>query len=674
MPARHDYRTGWICALPLELAAAQAMLDVIHSQLPNAAGDRNNYILGSIGPHNIVITCLPAGVYGTTSATSTVIQMRFSYESIQWCLLVGVGGGVGTSGTKPDIRLGDVVVSEPMLHHPGVIQYDYGKAVQGGDFVPTGTLDKPPEVLLKALARLKAQHMVHGSTAHLIHQQVLNSYSRLREEFSCPGPKEDRLFVSGYYHEDPSVSTCDQCDPAMLQQRPLRPDSNTRVFYGLVASANRVIKDSKLRDQLSQRYGIMCFEMEAAGVMNMFPSLVIRGICDYSDSHKNKRWQGYAAMAAAAYAKELILFVPLFDVTNSGQVNMVPFRGVPESTLLEKSKQPIVDISVVPADTPESGPVKQSKSETCESSTDCHDIFSNLERDEAISAMESQLCSQLAHESLEGENNICLNQESQENTISKNISRFNLQVEDMLAKIIPETDPQKILDIRLSMARKEGTWHPWPGDCVDIYYALDDWLRNESPPLVVSPRSGPRTRVKDLAAEVIKFLIQWKEERIGADFQVLWALGLSNPDRPKDELTKSLIFSINKSYPELFRQTLSQAKIRPEIEDEEEGLWLLLRLLIPHITNAFVIVDPEDYQFLLRISDLANECYADETTRNKVRFFIVFNGATNKIRYHRVVNVPPLPPQARMRTLVREDLSWKSFQPGFRRTAKTLGD
>jgi hypothetical protein len=40
--------------------------------------------------------------------------------------------------------------------------------------------------------------------------------------------------------------------------------------------------------------------------MNSFPCLVIRGICDYSDSHKTKTWQGYAALAAAAYAKQII--------------------------------------------------------------------------------------------------------------------------------------------------------------------------------------------------------------------------------------------------------------------------------------------------------------------------------------------------------------------------------
>ncbi|KAF3191749.1 hypothetical protein TWF225_000970 [Orbilia oligospora] len=66
------------------------------------------------------------------------------------------------------------------------------------------------------------------------------------------------------------------------------------------------MKNAIVRDKLAAENDILCFEMEAAGLMNQFPCLVIRGICDYSDSHKNKEWQGYAAMAAAAYAKDLL--------------------------------------------------------------------------------------------------------------------------------------------------------------------------------------------------------------------------------------------------------------------------------------------------------------------------------------------------------------------------------
>jgi len=66
------------------------------------------------------------------------------------------------------------------------------------------------------------------------------------------------------------------------------------------------MKNALTRDRLAAEKDVLCFEMEAAGLMNHFPRLVIRGVCDYSDSHKNKEWQGYAAMAAAAYAKDLL--------------------------------------------------------------------------------------------------------------------------------------------------------------------------------------------------------------------------------------------------------------------------------------------------------------------------------------------------------------------------------
>jgi hypothetical protein len=69
------------------------------------------------------------------------------------------------------------------------------------------------------------------------------------------------------------------------------------------------------RDAMRKKHQILCFEMEAAGLMNDFPCLVIRGICDYSDTHKHKLWQRYAAATAAAYAKELLGVIPPTEVT-----------------------------------------------------------------------------------------------------------------------------------------------------------------------------------------------------------------------------------------------------------------------------------------------------------------------------------------------------------------------
>lgn len=106
-----------------------------------------------------------------------------------------------------------------------------------------------------------------------------------------------------------SEESCKNCDKDMIVKRPPRSNDHPVVHYGLVASGNQVMKHARTRDALARELGVLCFEMEASGLMDNFPCLVIRGICDYADSHKNKQWQEYAAAAAAAYAKELLCLI-----------------------------------------------------------------------------------------------------------------------------------------------------------------------------------------------------------------------------------------------------------------------------------------------------------------------------------------------------------------------------
>jgi nucleoside phosphorylase len=128
---RHDeYNVGWICALPVELAAAQEMLDEEHDDLERDGNDENLYTLGSIRGHNIVIVCLPAGRIGNNPATAVATQMRATFKGTRFCLMVGIGGGVPSA--EVDIRLGDVVVSQPDRISGGVVQYDFGKATSSG--------------------------------------------------------------------------------------------------------------------------------------------------------------------------------------------------------------------------------------------------------------------------------------------------------------------------------------------------------------------------------------------------------------------------------------------------------------------------------------------------------------------------------------------------------------
>lgn len=121
-------------------------------------------------------------------------------------------------------------------------------------------------------------------------------------------PNEDWLFRASYNHQN-SEATCVTCDKNQLVDRAPRATDEPYIHYGLIASGNQVMKDGLARDRIAQELDILCFEMEAAGLMDQIPCLVIRGICDYCDSHKNKQWQGYAALTAAAYAKVLLSVV-----------------------------------------------------------------------------------------------------------------------------------------------------------------------------------------------------------------------------------------------------------------------------------------------------------------------------------------------------------------------------
>lgn len=312
---RHqDYTVAWVCALPLEMAAAVAMLDERHRDLPAIQNDDNSYILGRIHAHNVVIACLPSGVYGTTSATAVAAQMRHSFESIRFFLMVGIGGGVPSKNN--DIRLGDVVVSKPTLNFGGVIQYDFGKALSDGRFERIGILNKPPPVLLSAIAKVQATYMPNPGKLASIISEITTVRAAERNMFACPGEDQDILFEQEYDHPD-LEETCSSCDTKRLVQRIPRNNHGPLIHYGLIASGNQVVKDSRVRDKLAQEYDILCFEMEAAGLMDNFPCLVIRGICDYSDSHKNKQWQNYAAATAAGYAKELLSAVHDHQVTDT---------------------------------------------------------------------------------------------------------------------------------------------------------------------------------------------------------------------------------------------------------------------------------------------------------------------------------------------------------------------
>jgi len=309
-----DYTVGWICAIRTEYVAAQVFLDERHVRPELVhSHDNNDYELGRMGKHNVVIAVLPEGEYGTSSAASVARDMLHSFPNVKVGLMVGIGGGAPRP--KHDIRLGDIVVSTPRDGKGGVFQYDFGKAIQNQDFRPTGFLDQPPTVLRTAVSGLKAYYEIEGHRLKEDISDVLERNPKLRQKYKRPDPSSDRLYQSFVTHPSSDEANCAMVcgdDPSNLTSRHERTEDedNPTIHYGLIASANQLMKNAPLRDKFANENDVLCFEMEAAGLMNHFPCLVIRGICDYSDTHKNKEWQGYAAMAAAAYAKDLLYRIP----------------------------------------------------------------------------------------------------------------------------------------------------------------------------------------------------------------------------------------------------------------------------------------------------------------------------------------------------------------------------
>lgn len=325
---------GWLCALPLsELVAAKKMLDEEHDSLNLPTEDENTYAYGSINRHNVVIACMPPGQPGKVSAARLVQPLSQSFPNMKIHLFVGIGGGVPRTldpkDPEKEIYLGDVVVGWPdETGAPGVVQWDLierqGKEVDRQRLL--STLDKPDRRLLVALGYLMANHA--GRWRHF--SKHLEKLSDL-EDFANPGIEKDKLYSPTYHHIDGVM--CENCDPEQVIGRGSRKNPGQPNFHqGTILSGDSVMRHALERDELSRKYfNAICFEMEAAGVLDQKHCLVIRGISDYSDGHKNGSWQYYAAATAAAFAREFLYTIQGNTVQELPQIAETALVGASRS-------------------------------------------------------------------------------------------------------------------------------------------------------------------------------------------------------------------------------------------------------------------------------------------------------------------------------------------------------
>ncbi|KAJ9602886.1 hypothetical protein H2200_012666 [Cladophialophora chaetospira] len=353
--SRHEFSIALICALRKESDAVLALFDGHWrdhgGEYSKVEGDNNIYWTGWIGDHNVVLVQMPG--MGNTKAAGVTSSLTASFPRIRLSLVVGICGGV-PGRTKQEMILGDVVMSTRIVQLTLASRYPDTLVVKE---IHKDQIGRPNMEIAAFLEQLQGRESFRR-----IQSETTKWTKTLREDdveaYDYPGREDDKLYEAGYRHKHQDPIICDVCaccerydDPVCdtarkmtcaqlrcdesklvarkrLQRHPsedeLVAENSKRAFpdmaatvpdpkihFGPVASGDWVIKSQTHRDTVDQE--VIAYEMEGSGVSHNLPTVVIKGVCDYADSHKNKDWQNYAAATAAACMKAVIRAWPKVD-------------------------------------------------------------------------------------------------------------------------------------------------------------------------------------------------------------------------------------------------------------------------------------------------------------------------------------------------------------------------
>lgn len=340
--SRKAFTIAIICALALEFDAVEALMEVEYDKYSYQELNSNCYMEwfkpGRIGGHDVILVCLRQ--MGGKCAASAAANLRQSFENIRLALLVGICGAspynpkTSLPPYKHEIILGDVIISDKVIESNPGKQHPGGLRSQRRIKETLGTSAQDMRTHLVGIKTNKAYSLLHQELCKNL-ESIQTHASNTR--WTYPGVSHDRLFESSYGHKHydrlgkTSVSLCGNCDADMvcnkalsqtcgetgcagnlIQRKRLQGNKPPKPYahFGSISSADLVLRSGIHRDLAAQgdgqNEGVVAFEMEAAGIADWLPSVTIKGVADYADSHKNKNWQTYAAATAASCAKALL--------------------------------------------------------------------------------------------------------------------------------------------------------------------------------------------------------------------------------------------------------------------------------------------------------------------------------------------------------------------------------
>ncbi|KAL8366542.1 hypothetical protein RB595_010412 [Gaeumannomyces hyphopodioides] len=325
---RNGFYIAIICALAFESDPVILLLDKVYDvKYGRATGDPNTYKTGSVGGHDIVLLVLPG--MGKEAAAACSRSLLSSFPNVKLGLIVGVCGGLPNIDGS-DVFLGDVVIST------SIINYDLGRQYTDHFEVKSAVEDSLGRAnydIRGLLALFKTEHdlelLQERASTNLAGLQEAARKKKRRTRYNPPPDTSDRLFRPDYEHihrrqqcdvcsqghfcEPASTLPCDEvgCDASLCEPRLRREEERPvehvpQIFMGKAASGDTVMKSGLQRDRIARAHGVVAFEMEGAGAWDQVPCIVIKGVCDYADSHKNKQWQPFAAATAASVAVAIL--------------------------------------------------------------------------------------------------------------------------------------------------------------------------------------------------------------------------------------------------------------------------------------------------------------------------------------------------------------------------------
>ncbi len=323
--------TGVITALPVEFAAVCNVLGCYHT---GDVGGRT-YRLGTVprrdnqGAHTVVACCLSDP--GNSSAAAGTAALLADCANVDVVIMCGIAGAVPNPAKPPDhVRLGDIVVT----NRRGVVQYDHESVREQGVEIREKWYS-PSRILLNAALQLDTNEKAGDRPWDRYIAQAIAELGRaeLGQRWQRPATESDLL------REFASSRGLDylvwlarvlRMPAKWAAYRPVRhpcdnerPTAAPKVFRGVIASADKLQRNTKKRNFLQKRYGAMAVEMEGSGVANAAYEFdakffVVRGTADYCNEHKNNDWHYYAAIAAAAYTRALLEITPLSRLSVRG--------------------------------------------------------------------------------------------------------------------------------------------------------------------------------------------------------------------------------------------------------------------------------------------------------------------------------------------------------------------